>query len=83
MIFSNKFSKFGKGKNVSAFMPTKTSINIYFYNKGILLKNVSDTDGNYALNNLTCNLPYNAVIEFENGSFLTRLDKSIGIYIDE
>ena len=83
MIFSNKVSKFGKGKNVSAYMPENNKINIYFYNSGILKKSVTISSYSYSLTSVTCNMPYNAVIEIADNSYVTRLDKSIGITINE
>ena len=83
MIFSNKISKFGRGKNVSAYMPSTDNINIYYFNSGIILKSVSDNDNTYTLENISCNLPYNEVIKIDDNCLVTRLDKSIGIYINE
>ena len=82
MIFSNKFSKFGKGKNISAFMPSATNINIYYYSSGIHKKNIN-VNNSYTLTNIQTNLPYNQVIEIDDNCYVTRLNKSLGIKTDE
>ena len=83
MIFSSKVSKFGKGKNVSAYMPSNNSIRIYSYNSGMTLKNVSINNDGYSMTKSACNMPYNAVIEIDNNAFITRLNKSIGLQVNE
>ena len=83
MIFSKKFSKFGKGNNLSAYMPSSNSIKIYNYNSGIQAKNITINNDDYSLIREVCNMPYNAVIQIDDNSFITRLDKSIGVYINE
>ncbi len=83
MIFSNKISKFGRGQYLSAYMPASNSIKIYFYNSGIMLKNITINDNSYSLTSNAVDLPYNAVINVDGSHLVTRLNKSIGIINEE
>ena len=83
MIFSNKVSKFGKGLNLSAFMPTSSSIIVYYYNGGIHKKTFSISNNTYTLSSTMAQLPYNQVIQIQDNCLVTRLNKSLGIQIDE
>lgn len=83
MIFSNKISKFGRGYNISAYMSSNTNLKIYFYNSGIMNKNITIEDNSFNLTNINVNLPYNALINVDGSHLVTRLNKSIGIINEE
>jgi len=82
MVFSSKLSKFGKGKYLSATIKNNKTIYIYYFLSGILNKEVNIENNNMTLNKNNINLPYNEVVEIGN-YLVTRLDKSIGIIINE
>lgn len=83
MLFSSKLSKIGKGNNVSAFMPNKNQISIYSYNSGIIEKDVNLANPRISLTKKVTTFPYHQIIKITNTLFVSRLDKSIGIFSNE
>ncbi len=77
MLFSSRLAKFGKGENLSAIMFSPDLLSIYYFEKGITRKDVHlDT---MTLERVKVNLPYREVIPVDQNTFVTRLDKSIGV----
>lgn len=83
MLFNNKFSKFGRGKNISTIMTNEKQIDVYYYNKGILKKTIKIEDQTLTLTNSNQTFPYNEIIPVTNKYIVTRIDKSIGITTNE
>jgi len=83
MLFNSKFSKFGRGHNISAIMTDENQIEIYYFNKGVSKKVLKIEDKNFNLSSTNQTFPYNEVIPINNNFLVTRLDKSIGIICNE
>lgn len=83
MIFSNKIYKTGKGKNLSAFMPSENQILIYYFGNGINKKQVDISYLNGNLNfNLTkenLELSYDNFIRLNSNFAVVNIDNSISI----
>ncbi len=79
MIFNNQFSKFGKGENISAIMPSENSISIFYYLGGIGKKQVEINDDNISLKKEKVSLPYFEVIALDENYIITRIDKSLAV----
>lgn len=78
MVFSSKISKFGKGKNINAYMIAPNLIYIYYFKDGLLKKELSIKNSDLSLVSKNISLPYNEIIKTQN-YLITRLDKNIGI----
>lgn len=83
MMFSNKLSKFGKGKNLSAFMEDKHHLIVYYFEKGISKKEIIIEEENISMNKKDEPLGYHEVIPVTNNILITRIDKSIGLVSNE
>lgn len=83
MIFSNVVSKLGKGEELSAFMPNKNTITLYYYNSGVGTKTIDLSSAKINLKKSATVLPYHKVIQITNNYWLSRLDKSFSIFQDE
>ena len=82
MIFSSSFSKFGKGTNPSAIMPSKDKIIIYYNDNGIRKKIVKIENDKLSLISEKVNLAYSEVCPISN-YLVTRISKSLGIIKNE
>lgn len=83
MIFKTNPSKFGKGEYVSAYMPSKSQILIYYNNGGVLLKKVDISKTGLSLTKENISFPYSQIIPINNSYLVARIDKSIGIIKNE
>lgn len=83
MLFSSKISKIGKGENLSAYMPTKNTIDVYCYNNGIIKKNIEIANSKINLTKEITSFPYYKIIKISNTLFVSRLDKSMAINQNE
>lgn len=79
MLFSSKFSKFGKGKHINAKLQDNSSISILYFDEGMNKKTLSITDNNIAVERQKLNLGFNEMIEINNNLYVTRIHKNIGI----
>ena len=83
MLFSNRFSKFGKGTNLNAIMPSRDLISIYYFLDAIEKKNVKMEGETLRLERENLSLGYSEVVPLGENNFVTRIDKSLGIMTDE
>lgn len=79
MIFSTKLSKFGKGKNLSAIMTDSNLISVYYFENGIVKKNIHIDQENIILSRENTQMGYSEVIPINQHFLISRIDKSIGI----
>ena len=82
MIFNPRFCKFGKGFNLSAFIKDNI-IHIYYFNNGILKKELTAINNKYDLNKTNLELSYDEVIPINDNYLLTRIEKNLGIIKNE
>ena len=79
MLFSTKFSKFGKGHNINAKLQNNQTISILYFDDGINQKVLSINENNISLNRDKLNLGFNEMIELNENLYVTRIHKNIGI----
>ena len=79
MLFSTKFSKFGKGSHINAKLLDNSKISILYFDEGINLKTLSINENNFSLDRKKLNVGFNEMIELNNNIYITRIHKNIGI----
>ena len=83
MLFNSKFSKFGKGTNITATLNSNNTISIYYFDNGVNLKTVIIDGNQLLLKREPLNLGYNEIIKLNENLLITRIDKNIGIINNE
>lgn len=79
MLFSAKFSKFGRGENLTAIMPSNNIIDIYYFEDGINKKTVTIENENLSLKKIKLNLGYRELVPIKDNFFLSRISSSISV----